>query len=89
MAKKVTVYSAAWCGPCKMLTPVLEELAKEYSGMFKIVSVNVDDQSELATTYGIRGIPALVFFKNGKPVDQIVGAVPKAAITKKMESLYW
>ncbi len=78
---------AEWCGPCKMLTPVLEELAKEFHGDFKIVSVNVDDEPTLATIFGIRGIPALVFFKDGKPVDQIVGAVPKAAIAKKMVAL--
>ena len=78
---------AEWCGPCKMLAPVLEELAKEFNGDFKIVSVNVDDQSTLATIFGIRGIPALVFFKDGKPVDQIVGMAPKGAIAKKMSML--
>ncbi len=78
---------AEWCGPCKMLTPVLEEIAKEFTGEFKIVSVNVDDQPTLATIFGIRGIPALVFFKDGKPVDQIVGMAPKGSIIKKMKNI--
>ena len=80
-------FFADWCGPCKILAPVLEELAQEYSGKVKVVSLDVDKNPDITTKYGIRGIPALVFFKGGKPVDQIVGAAPKGAIAKKMSSI--
>ncbi len=77
---------APWCGPCKSIAPVLEELAGEFAGQLKIVKVNVDDNNAVAAKYNIRGIPNLVFFKDGKVVDQIVGSVPKdqliAAIKK-------
>lgn len=77
---------APWCGPCKSIAPVLEELAGEFGGKIKIVKVNVDDNPKTPTQYNVRGIPNLVFFKGGKVVDQIVGAVPKdqlvAAISK-------
>lgn len=77
---------APWCGPCKSIAPVLEELATEFGGKIKVVKVNVDDNPKTPTQYNVRGIPNLVFFKGGKVVDQIVGAVPKdqlvAAISK-------
>lgn len=76
---------APWCGPCKSIAPVLEELATEYDGKVKIVKVNVDDNQKSPAEYNVKGIPNLVFFKGGKQVNQIVGAVPKdklvAAIT--------
>jgi thioredoxin 1 len=76
---------APWCGPCKSIAPVLEELANEYDGKVKIVKVNVDDNQKSPAEYNVKGIPNLVFFKGGKQVNQIVGAVPKdklvAAIT--------
>ena len=77
---------APWCGPCKSIAPTLEELAGEFSGQIKIVKVNVDDNNAVAAKYNVRGIPNLIFFKEGKVVDQIVGSVPKdqlaAAIRK-------
>jgi thioredoxin 1 len=68
---------AEWCGPCKMLAPVLSELADEYDGRVKIGKVNVDEQQGLATEYGIRAIPTLLLFQNGQVADQIVGARSK------------
>lgn len=81
---------APWCGPCKSIAPVLEELANEYNGKLRIVKLNVDDNPKTPSSYNVRGIPNLVFFKNGEVVDQIVGAVPKdqlvGAISKLLES---
>jgi thioredoxin 1 len=71
---------APWCGPCKMISPVVEELAGEYEGRIKVVKMNVDDNPQTPSQYGVRGIPNLVLFRGGKPVDQIVGAVPKARL---------
>lgn len=68
---------APWCGPCKSIAPVLEELAVEFGGQIKIVKINVDDNPRSPSSYNVRGIPNLVFFKGGKVVDQVVGAVPK------------
>ena len=68
---------APWCGPCKSIAPVLEELAGEFDGKIKIVKINVDDNPKTPTQYNVRGIPNLVFFKDGEVIEQIVGAVPK------------
>jgi thioredoxin 1 len=77
---------APWCGPCKSIAPVLDELAAEFAGKLRIVKVNVDDNPQTPTKYGVRGIPNLIIFKGGQVVEQIVGAVPKdqlsSAITK-------
>jgi thioredoxin 1 len=78
---------ASWCSPCKMVAPTVEELAKEYAGKAKFVKVNTDENSELASRYKIRGIPTLMFFKNGEVVDQIIGAVPKTHLKTKIDSL--
>ena len=78
---------ATWCGPCKIVAPVVEELAKEYEGKAKFAKVNTDENSELATKFNIRGIPTLIFFKDGEVKDQIVGAVPKAQLKSKIDSL--
>ena len=68
---------ASWCGPCKMIGPMFEELSNEYSGKVKFAKVNVDENPKTPTTYGVRSIPTLIMFKGGKILDQIVGAVAK------------
>ena len=77
---------AEWCAPCKMVAPVLDDLANEYDGKIKFTKVDVDANPETAMKYGIRSIPTLLVFKGGSPVDQVVGAVPKAAIRKRLDS---
>jgi len=76
---------ATWCGPCKMIAPVIEELAKEYKGKLKIGKLNVEENPNTATNYGIMSIPTLIFFKNGRVVEQVVGALNKAELKKKIE----
>ena len=77
---------AEWCGPCRMIGPVVEEMAGEYEGKAKIGKVNVDVNPEVSIKYGIRSIPALLIFKNGEVVDQIVGVVPKTHLTKQLDA---
>lgn len=77
---------AEWCGPCRMVGPVVEELAGEYEGKAKVGKVDVDNNPEISTKYGIRSIPSLLIFKNGEVVDQIVGAVPKSQLKKQLEA---
>jgi thioredoxin 1 len=71
---------ASWCGPCRMIGPVFEELSNEYAGKVKFAKVNVDENPKTPSNYGVRGIPTLIMFKGGKAVDQIVGAVPKSQL---------
>ena len=78
-------FFATWCGPCKMLAPIIEELAKEYDGKVKICKVDVDNDPELAVKFDIASIPTLVLIKNGEPVDKHVGFLPKASIEKMFE----
>jgi thioredoxin 1 len=78
---------AAWCGPCKMIAPAVDSLAESYAGKMKVTKVNVDQNGATPSRYGIRGIPALLFFKGGKVADQIVGYVPKEAIEEKVKKL--
>ncbi|MBM4136555.1 MAG: thioredoxin [Nitrospira sp.] len=78
---------APWCGPCRIVTPTVQELAKEYAGRVKFLKLNTDENSDIASTYKIMGIPTLMFFKDGRKVDQIVGAVPKQQLTSLIESL--
>jgi thioredoxin 1 len=77
---------ATWCGPCRMIAPTIEELATEYEGRVKICKMDVDNNRNVPTNQGIRSIPALLIFKNGLVVDNIVGAVPKAAIVERLSS---
>lgn len=76
---------AEWCGPCKMIAPLVEELANEYEGKALIGKCDVDENNEIAVTYGIRNIPTLLFIKNGEVVDRLVGALPKAKIAETIE----
>lgn len=76
---------AEWCGPCRMVGPVVEELAKEYEGRAVIGKVNVDENPDISVKFGIRNIPALLFFKNGEIVDKQIGAVPKSALAEKLD----
>jgi thioredoxin 1 len=77
---------APWCGPCKLLTPTIEELARDYAGKAKVVKVNVDDNQDLATKYGIRGIPTVMVFKGGQPVASLVGMRPKADLAQALDA---
>jgi len=78
---------APWCGPCRMIAPVIEELAEDYDGKAKICKVNTDEQPEIAGKYGIRSIPTILFFKDGELVDQMVGAAGKAVFAEKLDGL--
>lgn len=77
---------AEWCGPCRMVGPVVEELSNEYAGKAVIGKVNVDHNSAISANYGIRNIPTLLYFKNGQLVDKQVGVVPKATLAAKLEA---
>ncbi len=77
---------AEWCGPCRMIGPSVEELSKEYEGKAVIGKLNVDDNPNIASTFGIRSIPTILFFKNGKIVDKQVGVVPKAELERKLKA---
>jgi len=77
---------AVWCGPCRMIAPIVEELAGEYQGKAKIGKLDVDNNPGVATKFGIRSIPTILIFKGGKLVDQIVGAVPKGTIVEKLNA---
>jgi thioredoxin 1 len=79
-------FFAPWCGPCKMLAPALAGIAKAYEGRLKVVKVNVDEARQLAADYGVHGVPTLMFFKNGKPEDSVVGLPSAAALRTKLET---
>ena len=78
---------AEWCGPCKMIAPTVHEMAEEYDGQINVGKLDVDTAPNIAMKYGIRSIPALIFFKGGQPVDQIVGAVPKGVLKSKIDTV--
>lgn len=80
-------FYAEWCGPCKMISPLVEEVAGEMKGKANVFKLNVDESMNTAQTYGVMSIPTLIFFKDGKEVDRMVGAMPKDTMTEKLESL--
>lgn len=77
---------APWCGPCKAIAPLLDELAKEYAGKLKVVKMNVDDNPETPARYGVRGIPNLLIIRDGQVKEQIVGAVPKGHLVRAVDN---
>jgi len=79
---------ATWCGPCKMIAPILEEVAQEMSGRVKVAKLDVDSNNRTASKYNIMSIPSLLFFRNGEVVDQIVGAVPKAQLVARLQKAF-
>lgn len=78
---------AVWCGPCRIIAPVIEELAAEFQGKAKIAKLDVDHNPQAAMSFGIRSIPTLLFFKNGQVVDQLIGTAPKRVLAEKLENL--
>lgn len=80
-------FFAEWCGPCKMIAPSIDELAKDYDGKALVVKLNVDESMDTAQTFGVMSIPTLVFIKDGQEVDRVTGALPKDALQEKLDSL--
>ena len=76
---------APWCGPCRMVAPVVDEISEQYKGQIKVVKVNTDENPQVASQYGIRSIPTLMIFKDGQKVDMVVGAVPKTTLASTLE----
>ena len=76
---------APWCGPCRMVAPVVDEIAEQYDGQIKVVKLNTDENPQVASQYGIRSIPTLMIFKDGQRVDMVVGAVPKTTLATTIE----
>lgn len=83
----VVDFWAEWCGPCKMITPIIEELSKDYEGKASVGKLNVDDNPNVSVKYGIRSIPTILFIKNGEVVDKQVGLATKQALSQKLDSL--
>ena len=81
----VVDFWATWCGPCRMIAPILEQLAVEYAGKVKVTKLDVDNNAKTGMRFNVRSIPTLLFFKDGKLVDQVIGAVPKAALVAKFD----
>lgn len=79
----VVDFWAAWCGPCRMIAPILDQLASEYDGKAKVAKVDVDSNQQTAMRFNVRSIPSILFFKDGKHVDTVVGAVPKSHLERK------
>ncbi len=89
LAKGVSLvdFWAPWCGPCRMIAPIIEELAEDFEGKAKVCKVNTDEEQDIAVKFGIRSIPTIMFFKDGEMVDQIVGAQSKQALADKINAL--
>ena len=83
----VVDFWATWCGPCRMISPIIDQMAEKYAGKVDVVKCNVDDSTAIPMKFGIRNIPTILFFKNGEIVDRVVGAVPQAEIEKRIDSL--
>ena len=82
----VVDFFATWCGPCKKLAPILDEVAEEFAGKANIVKVDIDESEDLAIEFGIRSVPTVLFLKNGQVVDKFVGAIPKSEIVSKVQA---
>ena len=80
-------FSAEWCGPCKMLAPIIEQLADEYAGRVKVAKLDIDDNHESAAQYGIQSVPTMIIFQNGQPVKKLVGLTPKNKIAGALDEL--
>jgi thioredoxin 1 len=78
---------AAWCGPCRMIAPIMEELAQEYDGKVKIAKLDVDENQQTAVKYGVRSIPTVLYFKDGAVADTVIGAVPKQMFVEKLKAV--
>jgi thioredoxin 1 len=83
----VVDFWAAWCGPCKMIAPIIEEIASEYDNKIKVGKIDVDSNPQTAIKYGVRSIPTVLFIRNGEVTDKIIGAVPKSQFIQKLKSI--
>ncbi len=83
----VVDFWAPWCGPCRMVSPILEVLAEEYDGKFTLLKVNTDENPQYAIQYGVQGIPTMLFINNGQIVDRVVGAMPKPILQQRIDNL--